>query len=921
LSERIDTDALLRTVNIVDIIGRRISLKKKGVEYYGVCPFHDDDKASLQVNEKKQVYKCFACSAGGDAIDYLQRLGMTFHQAIAEINGDVADIKANPEKRIGKAKREEVEDWKQIPPQAPPREIAHFRHGKPAVIYQYRDTAGKLIGYTCRFHLEDGTKQVLPFTYCSNSKGKSEWRWHGFAAPRPLYGLEAIKKYPDKTVVIVEGEKTKDAGSRLLLNAVVVTWIGGAQAIKETDWSPLHGRKIILWPDNDKEQRYGEKHEQAGQVKPFYEQPGNSAMLIIEGLLRDHCPVIKWVRNIDELPNKWDIADAEDWTSDTAREYVIKNLYVRGAAPEMKPVETITKDSPKTPEPPKSKGEPPEPVQQDPPVPPPVKKQDPAQGHKMPFRFLGFDKSPSGGQQFHFFAEKSGTIFSYSSSALSKTALMTLAPLQDWEMMFMDKRGLDMDQAQNWIIQHGTNTGIFDERRIRGRGAWVEGKDIILHGGDKLIVNGKTLHLTGFKSRNIYEAGHELGFNTERPLSVRESSEFMDLCKMISWERNISAYLFAGWCVLAPICGALDWRPHIWITGGAGTGKTWLMRQILRKTLGESALSVQSETTEAGIRQILGHDALPVAFDEAEGNERRDTERIQTVLNLMRAASSEDGGIMAKGSAGGTAKTYRIRSCFAFASISVGVYLHSDRSRVSVLALTTEPERTLKEEKWKILKAKHREIISDDYCSRMRARTIHRLVTIRANAETFAEAVAYELGEQRAGDQLGTLLAGAYSLVSDGVISYEEACKWVKERDWTEEKNNEASKDELALFSFLMEQMVRMESQLGTVERTIGELVHYAANYSLGHDEYTSNPDKAQDRLKRFGFKVEGDYLIVSNTSDQIRKSLAGTQWSKNHNKILQRIIGAVSVNSIRFGSGVPTRGVKIPLHFVIKEK
>jgi putative DNA primase/helicase len=888
LSERINTEELLASVNIVDIIGRRVSLTKKGSEYYGVCPFHDDHEKSLQVNEKKQIYKCFACAGkvGGDAIDFLQRLGLKFHEAIAEIKQEVVSIQTNPEKQKALPKKE-TETWKQIAePPAPPTEIRHYKHEKPAALYQYRTRAGKLIGYTARFHLEDGSKQVLPFVYATNGK-KSEWRFHGFDRPRPLYGLEQVDKFPDKTIVVVEGEKTKDAGAKLLVNAVVVSWIGGARAIKETDWSPICGRKIILWPDNDK--------------------PGEEAMAEIEAILKPHCAVIKWVRNADTFPEKWDIADATDWTPDIARNYVRANLYIRGEKP----------PEPPTPDPQPTKPAPPpvqEPPQQQKPALPPM-------DDDLPFRFLGFDKSESGGQRFHFYVRSSGTIFCYSASSLSKTALMTLAPLNHWEQNFPGKRGLDIDGAQMWVIHNGTKGGPFDERRIRGRGAWVEGNNVILHGGDKLIVNGKITPLTGYKSRNIYEAGHELGFNTDRPLTTAESSKYLEMVNAISWERPINSYLFAGWTVLAPICGALKWRPHIWLTGGAGTGKSWIMRYVVRPMLGETALSVQSETTEAGIRQILGHDALPVAFDEAEGSERRDSDRIQMVLNLMRAASSEDGGIMAKGSAGGTAKTYRIRSCFAFASISVGVYLHSDRSRVSVLGLVAEPDREKKDAKWKALKELHRATISEDYCSRLRARTIARLPTIRQNADTFAEAVAFELGEQRAGDQLGTLLAGAYSLVSDKVISYEDACKWVKERDWTEEKNNEESKDEMALLRYITEQSVKMESALRNIDRTVAELVNYSVGDRLGQSDLIANPEHAHDRLKRCGIKVDADYLIISNTHDQIRKWLAGTQWSKNHNKILGRIVGARAAPSVRFGTGVPTRGVMIPLHFVLSRK
>lgn len=59
--------------NIVDVIGDFLSLYKKGVNYWGICPFHADKFPSLCVNPNKGLFKCFACGEGGDAIKFLQR--------------------------------------------------------------------------------------------------------------------------------------------------------------------------------------------------------------------------------------------------------------------------------------------------------------------------------------------------------------------------------------------------------------------------------------------------------------------------------------------------------------------------------------------------------------------------------------------------------------------------------------------------------------------------------------------------------------------------------------------------------------------------------------------------------------------------------------------------------------------------------
>jgi DNA primase len=72
--------------DIVDLISEHVSLKKKGREMVGLCPFHDDHRPSMNVNPVKQIFKCFACGAGGDVFKFVQmRENLTFPQAIERL--------------------------------------------------------------------------------------------------------------------------------------------------------------------------------------------------------------------------------------------------------------------------------------------------------------------------------------------------------------------------------------------------------------------------------------------------------------------------------------------------------------------------------------------------------------------------------------------------------------------------------------------------------------------------------------------------------------------------------------------------------------------------------------------------------------------------------------------------------------------
>ena len=64
-------DDLLDRLDIVEVIDRRVKLKKAGKNYTACCPFHDERTPSFSVNPDKQFYYCFGCGAGGNALGFV----------------------------------------------------------------------------------------------------------------------------------------------------------------------------------------------------------------------------------------------------------------------------------------------------------------------------------------------------------------------------------------------------------------------------------------------------------------------------------------------------------------------------------------------------------------------------------------------------------------------------------------------------------------------------------------------------------------------------------------------------------------------------------------------------------------------------------------------------------------------------------
>ena len=84
---------VLQAINIIDVVGSYVALKPRGREHIGLCPFHDDRRPSMNVSESKQIFKCFACGAGGNAFNFIMlREQMTFPEAVRML-ADRAGVK------------------------------------------------------------------------------------------------------------------------------------------------------------------------------------------------------------------------------------------------------------------------------------------------------------------------------------------------------------------------------------------------------------------------------------------------------------------------------------------------------------------------------------------------------------------------------------------------------------------------------------------------------------------------------------------------------------------------------------------------------------------------------------------------------------------------------------------------------------
>lgn len=246
--------------------------KQQGREYLPLNPRRPDSRAgSFSINLDTGAWSDFATGdKGGDLIAlvaYIEGvrqgeaakllanfLGLTsektetHNRAVSSQNSPIDTSALAASKKAG---------WialQPVPANAGEPPLSHSVNGAPSMIWKYHDAVGGLLCLVYRFDPLNGIgrKQFFPLTYCESTSGKREWRWQGLPEPRPLYNLPQLAARPDALVIVCEGEKAADAAALLFPDAVTTTMMNGAQSVRKSDWQALAGRKVWLWPDNDK---------------------------------------------------------------------------------------------------------------------------------------------------------------------------------------------------------------------------------------------------------------------------------------------------------------------------------------------------------------------------------------------------------------------------------------------------------------------------------------------------------------------------------------------------------------------------------------------------------------------------------------------------------------------------------------------
>jgi putative DNA primase/helicase len=472
----------------------------------------------------------------------------------------------------------------------------------------------------------------------------------------------------------------------------------------------------------------------------------------------------------------------------------------------------------------------------------------------------------------------------------TQSKVLELAPLAFWSQVDMttDNGSIRVASAQDFLGALSAKAGRYWPELLRGAGVWreVDGRIVVNDGAQIVLQDGSTLTYEQHKSGAHYLSS-EVRFGDLQGEAAKafEGQRLLELFEAQNWTLPVHALIAMGWSLIAPFGGILGWRPHIWVSGRKGTGKSWVLENLIRPLCGSFAYVGTGKDTEAGIRRSLRTDARPVVLDEMEPGDRRSEEKVKAIITLARNASCDSSERITIVGKDGEPVQYRIRSLFCLASINALDYNAAVDSRIIRLELRSINEG----------QERSKEALSRDYADvrvdmgRFLRRLFLSLPRVLADIDYLRRSLVGQIGDTRQVDQLAPILAAVWAACSDESIDSDAGREWIdRQFEGLAIIAEERVEDEDRVIEHILSATARTDEQH---TRTVAELLRSADN---GTDPESSLSGAL---LSRMGLKLlnyengQGTRrtLAIASNADALQKILAGTPYEHGYDAQLRR--------------------------------
>ncbi len=307
-----------------------VELKQRGDQYTCKCIAHDDHNPSMSVyinGTGKYTTHCHSCGFHEDAagvVAYMENI--TQGEALHRLGDPEWEGKGRYAKIILEPTYKKPERTMLVPPaDAPVPKMDWLRvpgtnepFGDPVAVWVFRTAEGHPLMYEARY-MVNGKKEPRCFSYGRRGEAPEKWECSHHLPPRPIYGLDKVASLKGQ-VAVFEGCRKAEYAQKLIPSIACTAWTGGAKSWGRSDWKPIAGRTVLLFPDADKPGREG-----IAALAQHLVGLGCTAHIVDDAAKQDG-----W----DICDSEWTAADFVAWAKSNKGEKVTKQETVVDTEPE-----------------------------------------------------------------------------------------------------------------------------------------------------------------------------------------------------------------------------------------------------------------------------------------------------------------------------------------------------------------------------------------------------------------------------------------------------------------------------------------------------------------------------------------------------------------------------------------------------------
>ncbi len=495
-------------------------------------------------------------------------------------------------------------------------------------------------------------------------------------------------------------------------------------------------------------------------------------------------------------------------------------------------------------------------------------------------------------EDFYYLSTQTRNIVTLSPSKHKAEWLKALANEKYWAEKYGHKKDKitgemipDWTRISDTILQRQRDIGEFNPRLIRGLGVWSdEGRIFVNYGqgvykaSEKTCVSNIDPHLG---SKNFYSATNGDLVNFDDELTDDEMMKIATAVRALNFKNDHDYVYILGFIAAANVFGALDWRPHLWLTAPAGSGKSWVLKRLA--DLIYYHISLKKPPTVAGAEQIIGRHAKVTVIDEAEASERT-----EALVEMARQASTLEGGIVAKGTADGQGAVTEVNTCFMMASIEPPHFTsQADDTRFFIVDLKTNEGQTIDE----FLEIEKMFDEIKGMGQRLMVRMVNNIDLFKRNIVVAKNALRVKKITAREADQLAPIISGFIMFFGRSEINEELVHKVIEKMDLIKSdylERNEDDQSERVYSALMMLQInnmgLTMREALKTSQesnKTHSDLLAHGVLWSEKHQcaFFAATAPLLDRKMKNFGI---GNWRKVLERSPAfVRKNVSHrAEWA-----------------------------------------